>query len=270
MTQAINRTYATAIASSGLLFFTMKSEAHHFFLHAPELATWDLAVGTRYTLPFQTAHRIASILRLREKECVTLFHKDIAITLELTSILSGKKSTVTGTVIAVETKQPLQPHITLMCGIVKNTTFEEICFSATQLGVARIIPVLTEKSYTKPYSEKDFAKFAAHCVAAAEQSKQIFLPTLEKPLKLADVLKTFSSNQATRYLFEADGSSLRSVVQKETPSELIVAFGPEGGFSTQEQQFLQGNGFEKLKLCTSILRTQDAIEVGIGALRSLL
>lgn len=246
------------------------TESHHFFLHAPELASQAVTVGMQLVLPSGIAHRIATILRLKEGEQVTCFVEHLCITIKLNGILSGKKSHAAGTVTAVETKQPLTPTITLICGIVKNSTFEEICFSATQLGVSKIIPVLTEKSYTKAYSEKDFGKFAAHCLAGAEQSKQIILPTLEKPQKLADVLKTFSTKNTPKYLFEADGSSLRSVISKETPSELILAFGPEGGFSKAEQELLTKIGFEKLKLCTPILRTQDAIKVGIGALRCLL
>ena len=249
----------------------MKStESHHFFLHAPELASASLTVGMQLTLPPTIAHRIATILRLKEGELVTLFVNDHCTTIKLNMILGGKKSHATGVVTAIEKKTALTPAITLICGVTKTGTFEEICFTATQLGVCRIIPVLTEKSYTKTYTEKDLSKFVAHCVAAAEQSKQIIIPTIEKPHKLGDILKNLSTSTAPKYLFEADGSSLRSIIEKETPSELIVAFGPEGGFSASEQEALTKNGFEKRKLCSPILRTQDAVEVGIGALRSLL
>lgn len=246
------------------------SESHHFFIHAPEIATRTLTVGNRIDLPPTIAHRVATILRLKEQESVTLFAEHKCVTIKLEMILGGKKSHVSGTVTHRETKTPLSPTITLICGVVKTPTFEEICFTAAQLGVHRIIPVITEKSYTKPYTEKDFSRFNSICIAAAEQSKQIFLPTLEKPQKFTDILKTTAQNPAQKYLFEADGNSLRSIISKETPSELIVAFGPEGGFSAAEQEMLKTTHFEKLKLCTPILRTQDAVEVGVGALRCLL
>jgi|GEM_PF-2562986 len=246
------------------------SESHHFFIHSPEIAHLTLTPGSRLDLPSAIAHRVATILRLKEQESVTLFAGDRCVTIKLEMILGGKKSYASGTITHSETKAPLSPAITLVCGIVKTPTFEEICFTAAQLGVHRIIPVITEKSYTKPYTDKDFSRFNTICVAAAEQSKQIFLPAVEKPQKFTDILKTIPPSSAQKYLFEADGNSLRSVIEKETPSELIVAFGPEGGFSVSEQELLVKHDFEKLKLCTPILRTQDAIEVGIGALRSLL
>ena len=226
-------------------------------------------MGSSTALPPQTAHRIASILRLREKEHVTLFAGQVSVEIELQSISGGKKSNASGTIVGLKKHTAGTPKITLVCGVVKDATFEEICYTATQLGVDEIVPLVTQKSYAKPYSEKDYARFKALCISAAEQSKQIILPALLQPQKFTEYFK--SPHQAEmKIIFEADGQPLRSLLSAATAPSLMVAFGPEGGFSDEEQQVLLAQNFTKLRLCESILRTQDAVEVGIGALRSLL
>lgn len=269
MTPPTNRTYPKKLQPAPFLPSAMKhnSQQHHFFLHAPDF-DFTVALRSVTTLPPQTAHRISSILRLREKEHVTLFSGQVSTEIELQSISGGKKSIVTGTVVAIKKHATQTPRITLVCGIVKDGTFEEICYTATQLGVDEIVPLITQRSYTKPYSEKDYARFTALCIAAAEQSKQIILPTLLQPQKFIDYISS-PHHADMKIIFEADGQPLRTLLSAPAAQSLIVAFGPEGGFSDEEQRLLLTQNFTKLRLCESILRTQDAVEVGIGVIRCL-
>ena len=248
----------------------MKHEQqHHFFLYDPTLETTSLKVGSEITLSQDIATRIAAILRLRIREFCTLFKKDTAATIQLSAILPGKGAKITGTITAIQTPPPLQPEITLLCGVTKQTTFEEICYTATQLGVSNIFPITTTKSYAKAYTPKDFARFEAHMIAAAEQSKQIILPILHQPTTLEALSQTLKTSTSTKIVFETDGNPLKSLLLAEKPTNITIAFGPEGGFTPSECAELFECGFSKMQLCKPILRTQDAVVVGLGMIRSI-
>ena len=248
----------------------MKNEQHLFFLHEPTLNLASLHVGGTITCSPHTSTRTTTILRLRVGEKVTLFAHNICATITLATVVSGKKSLVTGIVEQIEEKKPFIPNIILVCGMVKASTCEDICYTATQLGVAQIIPIKTDKSYTKTYTEKDFSRFHAQCVAAAEQSKQIFLPQITQPQLFSEIVKKAELTTHSLF-FEANGTPLQQSVKAIDPTQTITLFfGPEGGFSTEEQLALETNNGVKTALCKSILRTQDAILLGIGALRSIL
>lgn len=246
-----------------------QTQHHHFFLHDPTGVCQGKTQGTTITLEAPLSTRIATILRLRAGETCTLFSGSTATTLELTSVTSGKGARITAIITAAAQHAPLQPAITLVCGITKQATFEEICYTATQLGVSYIIPIITAKSYTKPYSTKEMERFAAHSIAAAEQSKQIILPTLHAPQTLDAFATKLPASTSLRMMFEADGTPFRAMLAQEI-SDVVVAFGPEGGFTEHEQALLASRGFIKTQLCKPILRTQDAVEVGLGLIRCLL
>ena len=247
----------------------MRNTAHHFFLYDASGSTTKLAAGEKITLNPELSSRIATILRLSAGETCTLFaNTGETATLELTSVLAGKGAKVQATVIATSTTAPLQPKITLICGITKQATFEEICYTATQLGVSQIFPVTTQKSYTKAYNAKDMNRFMAQAIAAAEQSKQIFLPKIYAPSPLKAVLQNDFVANSTKVFFEADGQPF-SIILHEQITHLTAAFGPEGGFTNEEGKWLEEAHFKRLKLCTPILRSQDAVEVGLGIIRCL-
>ena len=215
----------------------MENERHLFFIHEPALELHHLQVQSTIHCSPQTSARISTILRMRAGEEVTLFSGSTCITIQLAAVSAGKKSSVSGIIQKIETKKASDVKLILVCGVVKSSTFEEICYSATQLGVTHIIPVKTEKSYTKPYSEKEFTKFHAQCVAAAEQSKQIFLPTISPVISFTEFEKTIKPDQNLIF-FEADGAPLTRTIEKNTKKDLMVIFGPEGGLSKLEQQKL--------------------------------
>ncbi len=245
------------------------AQQHHFFLHDPTLQTLTPKMGQVITLSPEVTTRIATILRLREKELCTLFCKTMATTVELTSISAGKGAKIVATITSVTQHAPLRPEITLICGVTKQPTFEEICFTATQLGVTQIFPIITTKSYTKPYTAKDLQKFRAHAIAAAEQSKQIILPVIHEPQRLSELCADLETSPSAKIMFEADGSPFKTMLSQEAPTNITLAFGPEGGFTPEECVTLEACGFTKTRLCSPILRTQDAVEVGLGIIRCL-
>jgi 16S rRNA (uracil1498-N3)-methyltransferase len=246
----------------------MHNEQHLFFIHEPELDLKNIHIRSIIHCSPKTSLRISTILRMRAGEQITLFSGATLITIELTTVLTGKKVLASGIVEKIETRTASNKHLVMVCGVVKASTFEEICYSSTQLGVTQIIPVKTEKSYTRPYSNKEFIKFQAQCIAAAEQSKQIFLPIISPVISFSEFEKTIKADQNIIF-FEADGAPLTQTTKKNTNKDLVVVFGPEGGLSKSEQQKLEVLGAHKTGLVSAVLRTQDAVIVGLGALQIL-
>lgn len=249
----------------------MQHERHNFFLQCPELRGASPKIGAPFkVMDNALVTRMYQVLRLRPTEHVTFFFDDTSIEIVIDQIECGKKAYAIGQVVQMQQHHALKPEIHLLCGLTKKTTFEEIVYTATQLGVTSIIPLKTTKSYEKIYTEKDYERFCNIMIAAAEQSKQIILPTLAQPQSFENAL---NNARGEKINFDPMGKKLSiqiSTWAKTSPQIFTLIFGAEGGLTVAELERVEEAGFEHYLLTPSILRTQDAIEVGVGLLRCLV
>ncbi|MFH0898678.1 MAG: RsmE family RNA methyltransferase [bacterium] len=214
-------------------------------------------------------HRLTRTLRLTAGETVTFFDSILAYDVRLSErMFSDKKLCIHGTVIQCKENEPLAPLISLYICMPKKSTFEEICYTAAQMGVTSIVPVLSEKSQKISWTEKEHTRLERIMIAACEQSKQFVLPSVASQCLIYDI----PSNDALKLFFDAHGQNISSLVANlanASHSSIAVVIGPEGGLTRQEQDVLQKNGFLGYALTPTILRTQDAMTVGLGILRSI-
>lgn len=214
--------------------------------------------------------RIVKVLRLRAGERVVLFNKELHVELVLSEATFSAKNIVYGVVATSNKIVPLQPGITLLQGVTKKTVFEEIIYNAAQLGVETIIPVKTEKSATGEFSLKEIGRFESIMIAACEQAKQFVVPQLAQSVNLQKVLATIKPD-SLKIVFDSTGNSYTD----STPShvmnnDIVVLFGSEGGLTDQELSQVVQSGFRKVRLTSTILRSEDAPLLGIGMLRSFI
>lgn len=228
-----------------------------------------LRAGGRIALPGRAAHHAASVLRLREGEAVVVFdgtggEHDARIA----SVARGRVEAELGERRDVERESPLE--ITLVQGISSAERMDLTVQKAVELGVAAIQPVLAEKSLVRLDSERASAR-AEHwrriVVSACEQSGRNRLPEVLGVASLTEYCRT--PPRGTRLMLSPGGrTSLRAVVARlENP--IVLAAGPEAGFSAEEEALLAGAGFEAVRLGPRVLRTETAALAALAALNAL-
>src|SRR5258708_16549292 len=151
-------------------------------------------------------------------------------------------------------------EITLVLAIFKFDRMEWAIEKCTELGVARIVPVISRRTdaHLAAASAKRVERWLRIAGQAAEQSRRAAPPEIETPVKLEALLKLQSALRIV--LAESEGRILlRDVVKPDsTGGKIAVAVGPEGGWTGDElQSFLQA-GWISASLGNTILRAETA------------
>ena len=227
-----------------------------------------LRVGTSLTLPDAAANHLTRVLRLREGDDCVLFNGDgHDYDARLTAISKrGVLADIVGA-RAIDNESPLR--IILLQGIARGEKMDLILQKATELGVAAIVPVMAERTEVKldaERTEKRMAHWRSVIASACEQSGRASLPTLAAPAAVADAARTIDAD-ATKLTLDPVGAVSLATVQVAA-SAVVVAIGPEGGWSPRDRDALSAAGFIGLRLGPRILRTETAGLAAIAALQS--
>nr|WP_298129995.1 16S rRNA (uracil(1498)-N(3))-methyltransferase [uncultured Pseudoxanthomonas sp.] len=227
-----------------------------------------LAVGASLALPETAANHLARVLRLREGDACVVFNGDgHDYDARLSTI--GKRE-VRAEIIAarsVDNESPL--HVTLLQGVARGEKMDLILQKATELGVAAIVPVMAERTEVKldaERAEKRTAHWRSVIASACEQSGRARLPTLSAPAALTDAARAVGAD-TTKLTLDPTGEVSLATVQI-AGGAVVVAIGPEGGWSPRDRDTLSAAGFTGLRLGPRILRTETAGLAAIAALQS--
>lgn len=162
----------------------------------------------------------------------------------------------------LEVKTELPVSITLMVALPKGNGFDDVVRCCTELGVTCIAPVLSDRTLLNPSSQK-LERWRRIASEAAEQSERAFVPTILEPVAFSTAINECASIH--RYICEARGDypHLRTVLNKFS-GEIIIAIGPEGGWTDQELEIAIKSGFEPISLGRRILRAVTAPIVALS------
>ena len=123
---------------------------------------------------------------------------------------------------------------------------------ATELGVTKFVPILTERTIVRKLNEKRLNKII---IEASEQSNRLKVPKIDKITKLDNFLK---SNQNTNVIF-GDLNTDNSEVNLKSSDPLCILIGPEGDFTVKEREnILKLKNVIPLKINENILRSETA------------
>ncbi|MFY7886803.1 MAG: 16S rRNA (uracil(1498)-N(3))-methyltransferase, partial [Dolichospermum sp.] len=162
----------------------------------------------------------------------------------------------------LEVKTELPVAITLMMALPKGNGFDEIVRCCTELGVTSITPILSDRTLLNPSHQK-LERWQRIASEAAEQSERAVVPTILQPVAFNTAIKETTATY--RYICEARGDypHLQQVINK-TANEIIIAIGPEGGWTNQELEIAIASGFQPISLGRRILRAVTAPIVAIS------
>lgn len=241
------------------------TETHQFALFSASFTVFTAGMQVDITNPL-LMHRIARVLRLEVGERCILFNRSSHAVVRIETIDKKKMRVV---VEQVDQNQLLTPAITCYVPLLKKEALEQALYACVELGATQIKLVKTQKIH-RVYTDKELDHARGCMIAAAEQSKNFAFPTLDSTLSLEEVLKEADSK--TLIFCDPSGKSLLDVLNalnKQRPTHIGIMVGPEGDLTVDEKELLLKNKVIFCALTPTVLRSQDALMIGLGALRSI-
>ena len=228
-----------------------------------------LTEGKSVALPEVAVAHLVRVLRLGPGDRVQLFNGDgHDYEAELES--AGKREAQARVLgrVRVDSESPLA--ITLAQGIARGEKMDLILQKATELGVSRIAPIVTERTEVKLDAEradKRGAHWRGVLASACEQSGRARLPELLPPRSLGDFLAAEKST--LKLVLDPTQSQTLAQLDPAPGQSICLLVGPEGGLSERDLAAARAAGFTGLKLGPRILRTETAALAAIAALNAL-
>lgn len=197
---------------------------------APRLfVTGPLAAGTSVALEGNQAHYLARVMRAAEGDTVVLCD-DLTGEWAARVASVGKRDVVLDPVEKLREREQV-PDVWLCAALLKKDRFDLVLEKATELGVRRIVPLLTRRCVADRLNPE---RARAVMTEAAEQCARTALPELAEPVKLEALLRHWPAERALFFADEQGGGPAREAFAAHTgPAALLV--GPEGGFDDGER-----------------------------------
>jgi 16S rRNA (uracil1498-N3)-methyltransferase len=225
----------------------------------------SLTPGSVVDLPPDTASHLAKVLRARLGDELILFNGDgREFSGAIDAVRGSRVSASVGESRQVDRESPLA--ITLVQCVPRGDRMDFIVQKATELGVSRIVPVLSQRSVVRldaGQAESKAVHWRAVAVSACEQCGRNRLPSLDAAQPLQSYLGNTAPTQGPRLVFAPESASspphgeLRPGRKPEIAAAEI-AIGPEGGFAPDELEAFRLAGFCQVGLGPRILRTETA------------
>ncbi len=221
-----------------------------------------LGGGAAVTLPAQASHYLGSVMRLGPGDAVRLF--DDRSGEWLARIDGGTRKALAVRIEAQLSPRETVPDLWLCAAPLKRGRIDWLAEKACELGVARLVPVLTARTVV---DKLNLERLRAHLVEAAEQCGRTALPELAAPVTLAALLRDWPAGRTLVFADETGGIPLTEAAR---PGPAAILIGPEGGFTPDERAAIRAvPGATAVSLGPRILRADTAAAVAVGVWQAL-
>lgn len=194
----------------------------------------------------------------------------------LVEVTHVDRRSLRGRIIDRRTGSPSsKPRIVLAQALLKGERMDWVIQKATELGVAAIVPLVTEQTIVRPKQERAESRrgrWQRIALEAAQQSERWDVPTIEPPRSATKFFSDPGLATLKLILRERIGAqSLRTVSLPSDPDETIVlAVGPEGGWREDELDQALAGGFLPTTLGDRIFRAETAALAALSVVQSRL
>lgn len=203
------------------------------------------------------AHYLLNVMRMKAGDPLLLF--DNRSGEWLATIADAGKRALTARIERQTRERESVPDLWLCFAPVKKARLDWIIEKATELGVARLQPVITERTIVERVKRE---RVEAQIVEACEQCGRTAVPDLADPVKLPRLLADWPSARALLFADEAGGAPLDAV---DAPAPAAILTGPEGGFTERERALLLAlPAVRRIALGPRILRAETAAIAAIS------
>lgn len=213
--------------------------------------------GERITLPDGVVHHLARVLRLRDGAAVVA--GDGAGTVVDARVV-GRRLEVGSAATHVERPRPT---VTVWQALGKGRKHDEVVRVLTELGVDRIVATTSDRTVVDLSSKADRARDRWRSVAAAacEQARRPWLPALDGPADVGDLATSLDGRPCLVAHVGEVVDPLAAVESVGPTDEVVLAVGPEGGWTDGEVAALVDAGATPVGLGPTVLRTEHAATV---------
>ncbi len=200
------------------------------------------------------AHHLTRVLRVEagQKYEITDTHR-----VWLAEVKTARKSVVEFEVLEELAAGSQLPEATLYLALVKFERFEWAVEKATELGVARVVPVEASRSERGlgEGAKKRVERWRRIAREASEQSRRLNAPEIDDPIRFDKML----SRDAAHRLWLDERPGAPAMLKTLTPGPAALAIGPEGGWSDAERDAFRESGWTAASLGPAILRAETAV-----------
>ncbi|NJN85469.1 MAG: 16S rRNA (uracil(1498)-N(3))-methyltransferase [Leptolyngbyaceae cyanobacterium SL_7_1] len=166
----------------------------------------------------------------------------------------------------------LSRSVILLVAMPKGNGMDDIVRQVTELGVATIVPLLSDRTLLHPSPHK-LERWRRIAQEATEQSERQLIPTVTEPRSLGQAIETWNSETAHCYLCLARGShphllGCLQTAQPQTP--IVLATGPEGGWTPTEVDQAIAASYQPVSLGKRVLRTLTAPAMALALIAARL
>lgn len=220
------------------------------------------------TLDREAGRHIARSLRCREGDPVELCDGRGTDGAGIISAIAGETVTVT-----VQERRPsrgeLPCAVTLYQALPKGDKMETIVQKAVELGVGRIVPVLTHRCVSRPDDKsmrKKCERYNRIALEAAKQCGRGRVPEVAPLVGFREAVAQMRADPLALFFYENADQPLREVLTGRLGDRVSILIGSEGGFEPSEAAFAAENGLVPLSLGSRILRCETAPLAAITAI----
>jgi len=209
-------------------------------------------------------HYIVNVMRLKRGSNINFFNQDGEWNSEIVFL---DKDRVEVKFLKKVKQAGILSKIELAICLVKKNPMEIILQKATELGVSKIIPIISERTEIK---DLNYSRANKIIIEATEQSNQLNIPKLEEVKKLKDFISSLTDEDTVLF---ADINSNKKIDFKnlDKKKNIILLVGPEGDFSSKELELiLSKKNTSSFSLSKNILRTETAVISALSIINYLL
>jgi len=219
------------------------------------------------TLSEEESRHLRDVLRLRAGDGAQLFDGEgrefACVVVDAGGRRDAARLEVRERVEPPSAESPLE--LTLAVALLKGEKFDLVVQKATELGVARVAPVLTKRADVRPRDAGDASKRVERwrrlALEAAKQSGRARVPAVEEPVSFAALVGGGTRPEEARVLFAGGGGApldSLSTATGERPTAVAALVGPEGGWDDEEVAHARAHGWHVVTLGGRTLRAETA------------
>ncbi len=229
-----------------------------------------LAGARELALPPFAAEHLVRVLRLPDGARIICFNGDGYDYAGILRRPPGRAVYVElGARKAVAAESPIA--ITLLQAIARGEKMDLVLQKATELGVVRVVPLVSERTEVKLDEDKAGRRLAhwqrvVH--SACEQCGRAVVPVVDAPLSMTRIADAVFDGVRLA-LHPCATAGIAALLAETRPAAVTLAVGPEGGFSERDLDALDRAGFRKLRLGPRVLRTETAGLAALAALQAI-
>jgi 16S rRNA (uracil1498-N3)-methyltransferase len=213
----------------------------------------NLSLNLTAKLDKSQSHYVNKVMRVKVNETFSLFNESVEWEAKIKEISNG----IVGFIITKQLRQKENlKEIWLAFSPIKSNYFNFMIQKATELGVTKFIPVITDRTIVRKIN---YERVENITIEASEQSNRLLVPKVEKTQNLKSFLE--KNNNKINIIFgdiNTKNQKLDPKIQKED-KPICIIIGPEGDFTEAErEQILNFKDVQSLKINDNILRTETA------------